>query len=72
MGSGHRGGDEDGDDSIFPLTADPNAALKKVAGDLVANEEKRAKKMGVDHIIGEVEEGQVDRAGCGAEAHVGP
>ncbi len=35
--------------------------LKKVAGDLVANEEKRAKKMGVDHIIGEVEEGPVAR-----------
>ncbi len=35
--------------------------LKKVAGDLVANTEKRVKKMGVNDIVGEVEEGPVAR-----------
>ncbi len=35
--------------------------LKKVAGDLVSNSEKRARGMGVDDIVGEVEEGPVAR-----------
>ncbi len=35
--------------------------LKKVAGDLVANAERRAKEKGVDDIVGEVEEGPVAR-----------
>ena len=35
--------------------------LKKVAGDLVSNAEKRARENGVDDIVGEVEEGPVAR-----------
>ncbi len=35
--------------------------LRKVAGDLVSNAEKRAREKGVDHIVGEVEEGPVAR-----------
>ena len=35
--------------------------LKKVAGDLVSNTEKSARKMGVDDVIGEVKEGPVAR-----------
>ena len=35
--------------------------LKKVAGDLVSNAEKRAREKGVDDIVGEVEEGPVAR-----------
>lgn len=35
--------------------------LKKVAGHLVANAERRAKEKGVDDIVGEVEEGPVAR-----------
>ncbi len=35
--------------------------LKKVAGDLVSNAEKRARDKGVDDIVGEVEEGPVAR-----------
>ncbi len=35
--------------------------LKKVAGDLVSNAEKRAREKGVDDIAGEVEEGPVAR-----------
>ena len=35
--------------------------LKKVAGDLVSNAEKRARENGVDDIVGEVEEDPVAR-----------
>jgi len=35
--------------------------LKKVAGDLVSNAEKRVRENGVDDIVGEVEEGPVAR-----------
>ncbi len=35
--------------------------LRKVAGDLVSNAEKRAREKGVDDIVGEVEEGPVAR-----------
>ncbi len=35
--------------------------LKKIAGHLVANAERRAKENGVDDIVGEVEEGPVAR-----------
>ncbi len=35
--------------------------LKKVAGDLVSNAEKRAREKGVEDIVGEVEEGPVAR-----------
>ncbi len=35
--------------------------LKKIAGHLVANAERRAKEKGVDDIVGEVEEGPVAR-----------
>ncbi len=35
--------------------------LKKVAGDLVSNAEKRARENGIDDIVGEVEEGPVAR-----------
>ena len=35
--------------------------LKKVAGDLVSNTEKRAREKGVEDIVGEVEEGPVAR-----------
>ena len=35
--------------------------LKKVAGDLVSNAEKRARGKGVDDVVGEVEEGPVAR-----------
>jgi len=35
--------------------------LKKVAGDLVSNAEKRAREKGVDDIVGEVKEGPVAR-----------
>ncbi len=35
--------------------------LKKVAGDLVSNAEKRAREKGVDDVVGEVEEGPVAR-----------
>ena len=35
--------------------------LRKVAGDLVSNTEKRAREKGVDDIVGEVEEGPVAR-----------
>ena len=36
--------------------------LKKIAGHLVANAERRAKEKGVDDIVGEVEEGPVARS----------
>ena len=35
--------------------------LKKVAGDLVSNAERRAREKGVDDIVGEVQEGPVAR-----------
>ncbi len=35
--------------------------LKKVAGDLVSNTEKRARENGVDDVVGEVQEGPVAR-----------
>jgi len=35
--------------------------LKKIAGDLVSNAEKRARENGVDDIVGEVEEDPVAR-----------
>ncbi len=35
--------------------------LKKIAGDLVSNAEKRAREKGVEDIVGEVEEGPVAR-----------
>ncbi len=35
--------------------------LKKVAGDLVSNTEKRVREKGVDDVVGEVEEGPVAR-----------
>ncbi len=35
--------------------------LKKIAGDLISNAEKRAREKGVDDIVGEVKEGPVAR-----------
>ena len=35
--------------------------LKKVAGDLVSNTQRRAREKGVDDVVGEVEEGPVAR-----------
>jgi len=43
--------------------------LKKVAGDLVSNAEKRARENGVDDIVGEVEEGPVARINIARAKH---